>query len=119
MAQFRNSAVLNSVNYTCHLYPQTFVADLARQYGSLSYHKEKETSFSHSIELGCYPSITLPIFNSDLTKGLSHYLAVQYHHEAVDMLSRKVCEIMRDHHKILNQEESLGIETVTENLKTI
>ena len=95
--------------------PQTFVADLARHYGSLPYHKNKEAFFSHSMDSGYYPSFTLPRLNSDLTKGLSHHLTVQYH-EAVATLRRKVCETMRDHQWILQQEESLRISTMIQNL---
>ena len=84
-------------------------------YGQAPQRYNEEAFSSHSIESGYYPSFTLPRFNSDLTKGLSHYLTVQYH-EAVATLWRKVCEIMRDHHKILQQDESLRIDTITQNL---
>ena len=98
--------------------PQTFVLDLSRHYCSLYYHQTKEAFFSRSINSGYYPSFTLPRFTSDLTKGLSHNLTVQYH-EAIATLRNQICIIMRDHHRGLQQEEDARITALTNNLNGI
>ena len=98
--------------------PQSFVADLSRHYCSQNYHLTKEAFFSRSIESSYFPPFIFPRFNSDLTKGLSHNLTVRYH-EAVANLRNSLCQIMRDHHHALQQEESMRITAIINNLKEL
>ena len=79
--------------------------------------KEAPSVYSFK-SIGYYPSFTLPRFTSDLTKGLSHNLTVQYH-EAIATLRNQICIIMRDHHRVLQQEEDARITALTNNLNGI
>ena len=98
--------------------PQSFVADLSRHYSSLFYHQNKESFFSRSADSGYFPPFTLSRFTSDFTKGLSHNLGVKYH-EAVANLRKEICSIMTDHHRILQQEETVRITSLTDNLQNL